>query len=353
MINLNLSEYNLLQDIPSSFTIDTVTDVATVSVLINDVTIYTTSLYEYNGVVTFYDLRDIVEQYMRDNAMPLAALKVTSKVRSIPVTSGPYYILFCEHFNSEDIAANFYNYNFLSNRSYYVIPRTGFQTISLFTEGYDAINVFAECIFLKDGERYSLIVPMRTIAAGHPNIYNIMSHPSHISLLAKRQSGEDCGKLLSYTIHAEKRSMTYYVTDELPEIIFHFRNAYNVSEYLYVFGTTNYKTVVDRQEAVCQRRHSFYNQSVQRTHEVTTVPLSMEEAHWYNELFFSPNVTVEMSADYDEVPVLISEITSEISNRPDEKVRMKFSWRFDDNARWINTFKDWNVFNNVYIDTFK
>ena len=86
MINLNLSEYNLLQDIPSSFTIDTVTDVATVSVQINDVTIYTTSLYEYNGVVTFYDLRDIVEQYMRDNAMPLAALKVTSKVRSIPVT---------------------------------------------------------------------------------------------------------------------------------------------------------------------------------------------------------------------------------------------------------------------------
>ena len=60
-----------------------------------------------------------------------------------------------------------------------------------------------------------------------------------------------------------------------------------------------------------------------------------------------------MSADYDEVPVLISDITSEISNRPDEKVRMKFSWRFDDNARWINTFKDWNVFNNVYIDTFK
>ena len=79
----------------------------------------------------------------------------------------------------------------------------------------------------------------------------------------------------------------------------------------------------------------------------------MEEAHWYNELFVSTRVTVEMSADYDEVPVLISDITSEISNRPDEKIRMKFSWWFDNNDRWIDTSIYGSVFNNVFIDAFK
>ena len=194
---------------------------------------------------------------------------------------------------------------------------------------------------------------MNSYAEGHPDVHYMLSYPKQIKLLADRQAGADCGKLLSYSIHAGKRSMTYYVTDDLPEVSFCFRNAYNAEEYLYVFGTTHFKTNIERKEAICQGRHSFYDQSVESRHEVTTVPLSMEEAHWYNELFISPKVTVEMSADYDAVPVLISDITSEISNRPDEKVRMKFSWWYDDNAEWIDTYSDHDIFNFNYIDTFK
>lgn len=354
MINLSLSQYNLLQDIPSSFTVDEVRDTAKVTVFINGVSIYSTSLFQHNGVVTFYDLRGIIEQYMLENSLTIAIPKITAeKYGGTDVMDEENYILFCNANDTEEIAQNLFQYKFLSTRSYYVIPRTAYQRIAFFDDGYDTVTVFAECLFLKDGEHITKRVTMNTYAPGHPSLHLVLSHPSQITLLARRQSGEDCGKLLSYAIHAGNRCMTYYVTDEEPEITFQFRNCFNAEEYLYVFGATNYKTTIDRQEAICQGKHSFYNQSVERKHEVTTVPLSIEEAHWYNELFVSPRVTVEMSGDFDEVPVLISDITSEISNRPDEKIRMKFSWWFDDNSRWINTFTESSVFNNVFIETFK
>lgn len=354
MINLNLGQYNLLQDIPSSFTIDEVRDTAVVTIFLNGESIYSTSLFQHNGVVTFYDLRGIIEQYMLDNGLSVAMPKITAlRYGGTDIINGEMYILFCNAHNTEEIAENFFQYKFLSTRSYYVIPRTAYQRIAFFDDGQDSVTVFAECIFLKDGERTCKRVTMNTYEPSHPTLHAVLSHPRQIAWLARRQFNEDCGKLLTYTIHAGHRSMTYYVIDEEPEITFCFRNCFNAEEYLFVYGTTNYKTTIDRQEAVCQGRHSFYNQSVERRHEVTTAPLSMEEAHWYNELFVSPRVTVEMSADFDEVPVLISDITSEISNRPDEKIRMKFSWWFDDNSRWIDTSTYGSVFNNVFIDTFQ
>ena len=355
MINLNLSDYNFLQDIPSSFTIDQVRDTAKVTVFIDGTAIYTTSLYQYNEVVTFYDLRDIIEQYMRDNGLCTALLKVTAeKYGGTDTTDDDIFIIFCSDHHAVDIPENFFLWRFLTNRTYYVIPRSAYQRLTFFTDGQQTFTAFAECIFLKDGVRSSLRVTLNTYQRGHPSEYNLLSHPSHISTLARRQSGNDCGKLLAYTIHADKRAMTYYVTDDEPEVTLCFRNAYNTEEYAYVFGTTLKKTTFDKQEAICQGRHSFYNQSVQRRHEVTTVPLSPEQAEWYNELFASPKVTAEVDqGDNDAIPVLISDITSEISNRPDEKVRMKFSWWFDDNANWKVTDPQTSIFNNVYIDTFQ
>lgn len=124
MIHLNLSEYNLLQGIPSSFTIDDVRDTAKVTVYINGTPIYTTSLYQYNDVVTFYDLRSIIEQQMRDNELSVALLKITAEKYSGTDTVEDKYILFCAYNNIQDIAENFFMQRFLSSRTYYVIPRT-------------------------------------------------------------------------------------------------------------------------------------------------------------------------------------------------------------------------------------
>lgn len=355
MINLNLSDYNFLQEIPSSFTITDVQDTAKVTVFINGTAVYTTSLHQYNEVVTFYDLRSIMEQHMRDNNITTALLKITAeKTGGTDTYDGDNYIIFCSRHHAVDIPENFFMWRFLTSRTYYVIPRYAYQRLTFFSDGQNEFTAFAECVFLKDNVRRVIRITLNTFQSGHPYEGHILSHPRQMSLLARRQTGEDCGKLLAYTIHADRRSMTYFVTDEEPEVTLCFRNAYNAEEYAYVFGTTLVKTTVERQEAVCQERHSFYNQTVQRRHEVTTVPLSHEQAQWYNELFESHKVTAEVDqGDNDAVPVLVSDITSEISNRPDEKIRMKFSWWFDDNAEWIVSDPSTSVFNNIYTDTFK
>lgn len=353
MIRLSISDYSFLQDVPLNFNIEQVTDKAKVTVFINGSTVYATTLLQHNGVVTFYGLQEILAQHMLANKLPLTTLRITAELSNITETFGDVSILYCGFKQGDEISANFYNWHFLTNRTYYVIPRSAYHILFFFDEGQEAIQAFAECVFEKDNSQYTLRVNMNNFPQGHEDIHGLLSGPGQIFRYARQQIGNDCGKLLAYTIHVGKRAMTIYVTDEEPLATFCFRNAYNIEEYAFVFGTETYKTIIDRKEASCQGKHSFYNQSVERKHEVTTAPLSLEEAHWMNELFESHHVTMEVTPDYDQEKVLISDITSEISNRADEKVRLKFTWWFDDNSKWIFQETTSRVFNNNYIDTFK
>ena len=125
---------------------------------------------------------------------------------------------------------------------------------------------------------------------------------------------EDYGKLLAFTVHAGRRSMTVYVVEEEPTILFSFRNSYNALESMPVFGTTTLKTEVSRKEAVSLNITSFYDKSVSCKWQVKTVPLSQKDAHWYNDFLESDCVTLSLSNDYSDLRILISDITSEISD---------------------------------------
>lgn len=353
MIRLSISNHSFIQDVPLNFNIEQVRDTARVTIFINNSAVYVTTLYQHGSVVTFYGLREIVEQHMLANNLPLASLKITAEIYGGTDTFGDVDILYCAYRQGDEIAENFYRFHFLSNRNYFVIPRDAYHLLYFFDEGQEAIQSFAECVFETEDGHQTHRVNMTNFPQGHEEVRQLLSHPRQMMIYARRQIGDDCGKLLAYTIHVAERSMTFFVTDEQPIAAFAFRNAYNVEEYAFIFGTETFKTTVDRKEAICQGKHSFYNQEVERRHEVTTAPLSLEEAHWLNELFCSRNVTMEVTPDFDAEKVLISDITSEISDRADEKVRLKFSWWFDDNTRWIFQESPTSIFNNVYIDTFQ
>lgn len=51
--------------------------------------------------------------------------------------------------------------------------------------------------------------------------------------------------------------------------------------------------------------------------------------------------------------MLISDITSEISDGPDAVNRHKFSWEFDDKQQWLNISGHERVFTDEYIRVFK
>ena len=118
-----------------------------------------------------------------------------------------------------------------------------------------------------------------------------------------------------------------------------------------VFGSTTLKTECSAKEAVCSGVTSFYDREVTRKYEVTTRAMTLSEARHFNDFLTSNRILYIIPPDQD-YDVLISDITSEISDNATEKVRMKFSWRFADNTDW-RTFSDSKeVFNKVFRDAF-
>ena len=144
---------------------------------------------------------------------------------------------------------------------------------------------------------------------------------------------QDYPKVLGGTIVEGERSLDFFFTDEQPVEVFSFLNAFNVWEYYYVYGKQTVKTEFKQGEGVVSGTAQFYNQSTEQKVQVETVPLSIEEALWMNEFLGSKRIIKVIPPDNDR-EILLSDITSEISDSAKQLVTIKFSWKYADPYTW-------------------
>lgn len=353
---LSLDTYTLSSALPESFTVSTDQgeDYVDVDVVLEGEVIYTTRLYgDANGICTFYELRQIVEQSMIARNLILASFALTIAHEHGAEEYEDKYIIFSRYKNAQRNTLDFLESHFLMSRAVYVMPRKVFGSVPFFATEQENSAPYLDCVFEKDGELCNYRLENPLYHYNRPYVYYITLYPESIKARVDNEEGEDCGTLRSFTVHAGSRSLTVYVVDEEPCIQFYFRNCYNAIEVMPVFGTTTLKTEISRKEAVSGDVISFYDKSVSRKWQVKTVPLTQEEARWYNEFLESDNVTLELNRDFHSLRILISDITSEISDSSKDLVHIKFSWRFDDNSVWINEDRYPQVFSAPYNDTFK
>ena len=352
---LTLDTFTFSSALPESFTIETEQDEdhVEVDIYLDGHTAYSTRLYANSaGVCTFYELRSIVEQYMIAQNLTLASFELMISHENGGEQLEDKYIIFSRHKHVNNDTLDFLESHFLTGRPSYVMPRKSYSSISFFATPEEYCTPFIDCVFERDGEIVNYRLNYSLYYHNVPYIYNISISPMSISNMVIA-AAEDYGKLLAFTVHAGHRSMTVYVVEEEPTILFSFRNSYNAQESMPVFGTTTLKTEVSRKEAVSLNITSFYDKSVSRKWQVKTVPLSQEEAHWYNDFLESDCVTLNLSNDYPDLRILISDITSEISDSAKDLVHIKFSWRFEDNSIWLDEDRFPQVFSAPYNDTFK
>ena len=125
-----------------------------------------------------------------------------------------------------------------------------------------------------------------------------------------------------------------FFTEELPTDVFSFYNAFNIEERGYLYGATTIKTEIDRSEAVCGDYTQFYDEKVKTKYEVETAPLTIDEAKWLNQMLTSKLVKHSMEdGSFEEI--LISDITSEVSNSDKDLIRLKFTWKYADGNEWL------------------
>ena len=334
MINLFLSQYNLLTTLPHQFTITDVDVCTDVTITLGNIDIYTTRLYENGGKATLYGFRDIVRENMLARGLSLASLTIRAQEEAGEFVISGKYILFSEATCMGDVEDIIWR-RFLTTRSFYVLPLDCDFPVSFFSDADEQFTTYADCIFKDtDGTLHTYTYELQTTLYNDPHVYCEYITPGFMKETIERREGRQLGTMVSFTFHTGQRSITAYISDEPYEVDFYFRNSFNTTEHVFVYGTTVKKTVISRKEAVSQGVTSFYDKSVERRHEVETSPMSMEEAEWFNEFLESSHVYRWLNDDW-QPEVLISDITSEISDNAKELVKMKFSWRYNDNSIWI------------------
>ena len=322
---------------PDWFEIDQVyEEFVEVAITLQGKCIYTAKLYKDDDVATFYELRQIVEQNMIARGLTVASLVLSVDYGSSSEEVDGKYIIFSRYRNTSEFNIDFLESHFLVNRTYYSMPREKSATIPFFATGEEDLSVNYDCMFDRNGAIWTYRLTQNMYHGNNPGVFYIPLSPSSVKFSVDRAEEEDCGKLLFFSVSVGSRYMRVYVIDEEPCAQFYFRNSYNATETIFIFGTTTFKTEVNRKEAVIQNVTSFYDKTVSRKWDMKTVPLTQEEALWYNEFLESDYVTKELTTEMDRQEILISDVTSEISDSAKDLVSIKFSYRYNDNAQWIN-----------------
>ena len=341
---------NIITDIPTIVTTAELPDnieiaidgaSAEVFVMIGAVPIFQTTLFAYEGRVTLYDLRAIMEEYLQSTTHPMtiASIWVNDVAAEETYISPEMYVVFSD-FLIQDTSTFFRNH-FLTTRSSFRIYRDGVQMLSWLGNTDETVDCYTDAVSLDDsGNAIVTRIEVAPIRYRYPEI-------SGDEINVQEIAAQVNGKLVSFTVHRGSRSMTFYVTDEKPDIVFSFRNAFNVIENAELYAVTTIKQKVEHSEANCQRNRIFYDKSTEHSFEVETAALSYEEAVWLQQLVASHNVTK------DEREILITDSEAEISDSDSDTNRHKFTYKFARNEQTLIPPTIPQVFSEEYQSPFQ
>ena len=352
MIKLNIYVPETLifsSDIPN---LEFKTDKTSLSISVYNATdntkIFSTSLYAVNGVVTVYDMKQLVEQFMRDNELAYLNCKVTATIGSESCTA-TLYIIYCSQritISATNLAKNF----FLTSQKSKEINLASFSEdeLHLFVEEGEDISSQSTIIYSSPDGAMHRYYRSSTAVAEETGIISIK-----LSLIEcwRAIGGEGGNTLHSLTFEKGERMFTYYFTDDVPHLHFVFRNAFNVPELITLFGKTTTVMKTKKSEAICVGRTAYYDRSNEKEYDFESVRLSPEKMRWVEQLLLSHDIT---QYDNDKYRVLITAFTYEVADDDKEDYIIKFTWRYADDDFLIEFPYSLNtrIFTQEYDQTF-
>ena len=150
---------NIITDIPSIVTTAELPDnieiaidgaSAEVFVMIGAVPIFQTTLFAYEGRVTLYDLRAIMEEYLQSSSHPMtiANIWVNDAAAEETYISPEMYVVYSD-FLIRDTTAFFLGH-FLTTRSSFRIHRDGVQMLSWLGNTDETVDCYTDAVSLDD-----------------------------------------------------------------------------------------------------------------------------------------------------------------------------------------------------------
>ena len=359
-INTTFSSIYLTSHLPEEISITTDQASVEVSLFLNSSKVFSSVYYPYEGEVIVRDISSIIESHMSELRYSMTTLRIEAKepeVKPETVTydeEGNMHISFDDttsepviestddinvvfsRFKSTISTEYFLRTHFLTTRKSALIPRRASMNLSYCADESE------------EGLNYAIIhystptLPSQILSCSHmfegsqfessTIVSNSLSHAYFKSLVDRVMKIDSIVHGVEY--HIGSRQFNLFFTDEQPSESFTFLNAFNILETVNLFGTTTIKTEVNHSEAVCGHKTQFYDETISKKYEVETAPLQYDEAKWLSEMLTSRYVTRQIDT-FTQAQVLISDITSEVTDSDKDLIRLKFTWKYADGSQWL------------------
>lgn len=319
-------------------------------------------LYPFNGSVTLYDLRSLIEEAMRGRRVCVSSylLEVSSGDESSKYDSVAIRVLYCDKVIASGDLYGFTEENFLTTLDVRrVAPGASFPVT----------------MFCRAGTVPDVRIKARYRVAGEDSIRDCsfpfrsgqqISEDSYISFevgvdSVKSSTVEMTGyvdiELRGFTVSCGQRFLHVYADESLSRgRAFIFRNCFNVPELFQMRTVTVGKTEVSRSTATLTSKSRFYDQTVSKTYESDTDSLTFDEAEWIDQFLCSRDVSViepgRPGAARVMRPVLITSFTCGISDGDESLNSVKFSWRYDDDRPAVALRVSPGIFTSPYNPVF-
>ena len=141
--------------------------------------------------------------------------------------------------------------------------------------------------------------------------------------------------------------------DRVPDLILSAQNEFLQFEYIFLNCTTKRILNLDRATAVCNGETSFYDDNTDTEYEVETTMLSYEDATRISLLLLSKSITIVTNINEDEEDnIIITDITSEISDADNATNSIKFKFKYKQNITPMDAPRPKNTFTVQYTPTF-
>lgn len=280
---------------------------------------FSTTLYPHNGEVELSDIGSLIEERLRLKKRFWDMMEI--RFDGVPAE---FTAVYCEDILDPEFDCNS---TFLSLSAHSFVHRNSAISLGHWDNGTNEYQVRAVGLDAEGKIAFVEATFTRNMLADHVSF--TVNEIIDFALNRSKFETEDVLASVSYfsISHGPMRKI-FYIVEHPFFLTFGFRNMFNVFEYVDVVGVVNRKTNVERETAVCAGRVKQYNQSVARTYEMQTGPLTDEQFCELEQLIRSRDIRLCASGrDYD---VIITDHTVEADNDNESLPSVKFTFRFAD-----------------------
>ena len=319
---------------------------AVVMIVSGGTSIFSATHIPFAKNITVHDIRSVIEYYMRQGNHALRGFELRVKHNGAFQSLATFQAIYLEQHFTGDID-EFLRNNFLTTMEGKLTSPGATEFLYFFTKAFAKESVrFRVVASVYDEEPRVFQHVFQSPTNTSDTIFRVeVTHNKMLDAVESHGWVREHIRPLACSVQVGARSFTFYVQDCEPNLTLYFRNAFNCFECCALQAVTTHKPKVDRSIAVTNRISTFYNQQNEKLYEVETSGLTMEQARWIEQLFYSHDVRMatkrtDFSQGYTPqgMPiVLITEPTCEISDADGELNTVKFTYQYQDRRTYLPT----------------